>query len=608
MNKKKVLFISILIILFLGISTISATDTNSNNNSTTITTNTNINSQTTENTNNIQNTENINNNIENTSIQNSNIQNKNTTLAKTITSKNVTKITLNKITASVTDNITLKATIIDDNANTYITNGTIAFKINGKTIGHATISNGKATLTYNTSSLNAKTYTITAVYGESTNYQSSIANNTLSLSLLRTKSTVKTISTYVTNTVTLVATIVDKNNAYVTNGTVVFKINGVTVGKTNVSNGKALLNYNTSNLIAKNYTITAIYGSNSKYNTTTATSTLSLSRLGTKVIVSNINTKTGTSTNINATVKDSLGNLVKTGTVIFKLNNTTIGSATVNNGFASLNYTTANIVKNYVLTATYTANNKYTSSYAKSTVYTTLKVGILYWGSKGNITSNTVLYSNLVKSSITTNIINAAKNGTPYVVLGDGNGPTVFIVAGIHGSELSSQAAAIKLINTLATQEIHGTLYIIPFVAPSMTATNTRYYNGQNLNTVADTSGTISNKVYLLAKSVGATALGDFHCTQPGADPGTNVIFGSYSPMSSSATLAKYIANKTGFSSIIYSKAGTEYPGALEDYCNNHGITSVTCEVVTAHGTIASGSVTKSYTMMNIFLNYYNLL
>ena len=185
---------------------------------------------------------------------------------------------------------------------------------------------------------------------------------------------------------------------------------------------------------------------------------------------------------------------------------------------------------------------------------------------------------------------------------------TVVVVSGIHGNELSSQAASIKLINKLANKtNIKGKIYVFPFVAPSMTAQNTRYYNGKNLNSIANQKGTIPNRIIKFAKSKNAVALGDFHCTRPGGTPGKNVAMGTYAPMASSAQLATYISKKAGVAKLIYSKAALEYPGALEDHCCINGITSVTCEVKTPHGTIASGTIGKSYTMMKYFLRYYKV-
>ena len=79
---------------------------------------------------------------------------------------------------------------------------------------------------------------------------------------------------------------------------------------------------------------------------------------------------------------------------------------------------------------------------------------------------------------------------------------------------------------------------------------------------------------------------------------------GSYYPLAESATIASYISEKTVYYKLIYSVAAQEYSGAMEDTVNLRGIASVTCEVVTPHGTIATGSVDKSFNMMKALLAY----
>ena len=108
-------------------------------------------------------------------------------------------------------------------------------------------------------------------------------------------------------------------------------------------------------------------------------------------------------------------------------------------------------------------------------------------------------------------------NGTPLIQFGNGSGKKVFIVAGVHGNELASQAAAFKLINSIynSKSKLSGTVYIIPVLCPKSTALNQRYYNGVNLNGVADKKGTISYKLVQYAKSLKVNAVGDFHCTRP---------------------------------------------------------------------------------------------
>ena len=407
----------------------------------------------------------------------------------------------------------------------------------------------------------------------------------------------------------LKATIIDKTtNKYITSGKALFKVNGITVGSSNIKNGKASMSYDTKSLTAKKYNITVVYAGNTKINSYRSNATLTVKKMPTRLTLNNVNAKTNTSCNIKVLVKDNNGVNVNGGVVVFKINGLSIAKANVKNGVATTNYIPQNKVKNYTITAVYGGTTRYTSSSAKSKLSVTLKINIVNWSSKGNIKSNKVLYNNLTKSSITDELINAARNGTPYVCLGNGEGNCVFIVSGIHGNELSSQSACVRLINELSTMTIHGTVYIFPFIAPSYTGNNTRKLNGVNLNSVANKKGTISNKVYQLAKSKNAISLGDFHCTQPGGKPGRNAVFGTYNPTKSSATLSKYISSKTGSASIIYNKAGTEYPGALEDYCNLNSLTSVTCEVLTPHGSIAKGSVEKSYDMMKAFLEYYKLI
>ena len=231
----------------------------------------------------------------------------------------------------------------------------------------------------------------------------------------------------------------------------------------------------------------------------------------------------------------------------------------------------------------------------------------LNWGSGGDITKNKVLMKNIKRTTLANKIIAMCKKGTPIIAFGDGDGPVVIVNSGIHGNELSSQAASFKLIEKLYSirSSIKGTIYVIPVISPRSTAKNVRDYNGIKLNTIADKEGTLSNHLINLALSVGAKSLGDFHCSRHGGDPGKNIVMGSYNPTGDSALLTKYIATNAKVASKIYKLAGASYPGAVEDTANLNGITSVTCEVLTNHGTIEKGTVNLSYTMMLYFLKYF---
>lgn len=532
-----------------------------------------------------------------------------TTNTNTITKESTTTIISNK-NVYQGRNVSLDAKVTSKNSLNVIKDSDVTFKVNNKSVGTSRVENGVSSFILNTSKYSIGTYNITAVFNGNTPLASSTSNMGR-LNILKHEANIKVenVNVNYSNNALLKATIVDRtNNTYITSGKVAFKINGITVGYSNIKNGKASYFYNTSNLSAKKYNITVVYSGSTNVNSFKSNGTLSVQHMNTILTMNNINSKTNTSTAITVNVRDANNNKVKTGYITFKVGSDVIGNASVTDGVARINYSTPNIVKNYTVSAVYVANNRYATSSKSAKLSVSLKVNLLKWGSVGNIKKNSVLYNNLTKSSITEELVSAALSGTPYVCLGEGKGKTVVIVAGIHGNELSSQSAAIKLINDYATKEIHGSVYVFPFVAPSYTGNNTRSLGGVNLNNVANKAGTISNRVYLFAKSVNAVSLGDFHCTRPGGKPGKNAVFGTYNPLSSSAALAKYIASKTSSSSIIYTTAGTEYPGALEDHCNLNGLTSVTCEVKTAHGTVASGSMEKSYNMMKSYLNYYNLL
>jgi predicted deacylase len=233
---------------------------------------------------------------------------------------------------------------------------------------------------------------------------------------------------------------------------------------------------------------------------------------------------------------------------------------------------------------------------------------IIISGTGGTVTNNYYIKKNIPQSQLTSQILVLSKKGTPIIRFGNSSGPKVMIVAGVHGNELPSQIAAVKLANYLNGKSINGTVYIIPFVVPYDTSKDIRYWKGKNLNRVANVAGTPTNKILNLAKKLNITVLGDFHSTKPGGVPGKMAVFSSKHPTSKSYIIAKYINKRTGSSMITYNLSGTEYCGALEDTTNLAGIPAVTCEVLSPHGVVKSGSVAKSYNQMIALLKYKKII
>ncbi len=260
----------------------------------------------------------------------------------------------------------------------------------------------------------------------------------------------------------------------------------------------------------------------------------------------------------------------------------------------------------------YASVNKWTgpaiSSPTAPSPVTTAKMEVIVTGTGGDVTRNSYIKNNVPSSQITSQVYSLAKSGTPMITFGNGTGPKVMIIAGVHGNELPAQIAAMKMINYLNGRSIKGTVYVVPFAAPSSTAQNTRLWNGKNLNSVANVAGTPTNQIINKAKALQVNSLGDFHSTQPGGFPGKNSVFCTKSPAYESYNTAKYVSGQTGSALIAYNQAGAEYPGAVEDVSNLARIPAITGEVLSSHGIVASGSVDKSYSQMMAFLRYKNVI
>ena len=381
----------------------------------------------------------------------------------------------------------------------------------------------------------------------------------------------------------------DSNDTPLPNQKVILKVNDKQYEKFTDEKGMGKLNIN---FAPGDYIITTSYNDISKSNTIKV-----LSRFSGK----NITSTYGKETTFSITVLTKQGTPMKNKLVTFTAGGKSYGVKTDSKGVASLKlnfnagkYTIKYSVDGISSRNTYTVKNYY-------------KLKIFKWNSGADVLKNKKIKSNVPNSKLVKKVVDAAKSGTPLIKFKGGSGKTVFITSGVHGSELSSQVAAMQLIEYMETHPVKGTVYIMPFMNPKATSKNVRNY-GVNLNSNANKKGTISYKTVKLIVKYKCDAYGDFHCTMPGGKPGKDVAMGSYLPTAKSAKLAKYISKKSKVTYLIYKKAATEYPGALEDMVNLKHIPSVTCEVITPHGTIAGGTVPKSLSMMKSLLKYNSLI
>ncbi|MBE6493956.1 MAG: Ig-like domain repeat protein, partial [Methanosphaera stadtmanae] len=257
-----------------------------------------------------------------------------------------TTTVVDEVVAYSGDNVTLKATITDDLGN-LVNSGKVAFKVNGKTIGTATVSKGVATL--NTTALKSWVkdgVTVFAKYAGGSNYVTS--NDTADVTVTLKTATVNIITTGVYqpgNNITLMA-MVSTDSKVVNSGYVIFKLNGITLTdaqgniiKANVTNGLAQASYTLSNSIAaSNHTITAVF-IEENYNRAEDNDTFSVAKAKVLLEINDISINEGQPAILTGKLVDKFGNLVTRSTKItVKINGVSfIAAQTVSNGI--INFT-----------------------------------------------------------------------------------------------------------------------------------------------------------------------------------------------------------------------------------------------------------------------------
>ncbi|WP_455645585.1 hypothetical protein [Methanosphaera sp.] len=198
-------------------------------------------------------------------------------------------INISPITGIVRDVVSIQAVLVDSNDN--LVNGQVIFKVNGKMLRDL---NGDIISVYVVNGIveiekiilqdNWFNYNngLTIIYPENDQYKSKQVNTALIVTKRSASISIDSLSAKIGETIILQAHITDDNQD-VTDGKVVFKINGKTIRDdngnviyVNVLNGIAQLTYELpENIVNKTYTITCIY-TNALYNRSEKTTTLTV--------------------------------------------------------------------------------------------------------------------------------------------------------------------------------------------------------------------------------------------------------------------------------------------------------------------------------------------
>lgn len=217
-----------------------------------------------------------------------------------------------------------------------------------------------------------------------------------------------------------------------------------------------------------------------------------------------------------------------------------------------------------------------------------------------DVSQNIEIMKYLSENPLNSEIFEVAKKGAPLIKLGDGSRPRVMITAGVHGDELSPQIAALNLINELNKTSVNGTIYIIPFVVPKASAQNSKLYEGENLNLVADIHGSPTNTILNTAQKLKIDSMADFHATS--THPAEDAVI--YFLSVPSTKMAVYV-NKKSNSRLL---AHIYNPGTLIAACNTSNIPTILCEVEAPDGSASHKSIDVACKQMKAFLEFHRII
>jgi len=260
--------------------------------------------------------------------------------------------------------VTFTATVTPGGAGT--PTGTVTFMDGAATLGTGTL-NGGGTATFGTSSLALGAHSITAVYGGDASFQGSTStalaqtvNQASSTTGLNTSQTPTVFGQQVTFTATISATAPATGTP---TGTVTFKDNGASIGTGALAAGVATLN--TSSLAVASHPITAAYGGDANFaGSASSVVTQVVSQAGSATVVGTSQTPSvfGQAVTFTATVSAlAPGTGTPTGTVTFKDNGATIGTAPLSGGGGTL-MTSALGVGTHPITAVYSGDADFAGS------------------------------------------------------------------------------------------------------------------------------------------------------------------------------------------------------------------------------------------------------
>ncbi|WP_455644880.1 beta strand repeat-containing protein [Methanosphaera sp.] len=351
MNKNiKVLFIlTTILVLFVVIFPVSATDNMTNSSNTEIVNYTSITS-----TKQIEITDNT---IDKTLKENQQETNEN----YNTTNKKNTHLTVNEAMDSVSfGEIEVITGVLSDENNNVLADKTITIKTDKLDVNVTTNNNG--IYTYNYISNNVTTVIVTVLFEGDDAYNPTQNETWFDVEPMPTTLTLDTEQTItITENITLTGQLLDKNGNGISNQTITLNLNNKPVDLTTDITGS--YNYTTIPTTTGLITLNVHFNRTTQYTEAYNETIIDISKVNTILSITKYrNTLTaGDNITINGTLTDEYDTTIPNATIQLVIKNNTINITTNNNGVYSYNYTTTKSDK-IVISVRYNGDNKYSKS------------------------------------------------------------------------------------------------------------------------------------------------------------------------------------------------------------------------------------------------------
>jgi hypothetical protein len=288
------------------------------------------------------------------------------TLSQTVNQDATTSAVVSSANPSVFGQLaTFTATISADSPGFGTPTGSVTFSDGSTTLGTATL-DGSGIATFSTSSLSVGSHSITAVYGGDTDFTSSTSsavNQTVDQDVTTTSIASSANPSVFGQSVTLTATITANSpGSGIPTGTVTFA-DGSTILGTATLDGSGIATYSTSSLSVGSHSITAVYGGDTDFTSSTS-STLSQTvnqDATASVVVSSANPSSLTqSITFTVTVTaNAPGSGIPSGSVTFYDGSTILGDGSLDDSGVATLSTSDLAMGDHSITAVYNGSPQY---------------------------------------------------------------------------------------------------------------------------------------------------------------------------------------------------------------------------------------------------------